>query len=705
MDSIGAEVGHKMRSAIKAKLLELDCYVDDELPDYIMVMVANRRTKSEMNEDLSLFLTTKTAAFVNWLHIVLKKLKEVTVTNPEVYKKAIKRKSSELPPDSKHDLKLKKEKSNSNKREESITDDLPLLLRNRKVVVSESLDDNFDIPLLAEVNASDNQAQLQDLEDRIRNVKSRLGLLVDSDHEDEALNIKAEDDPFSEQVEDENEINTMSKTRSINLSNDEENELEQDTEKRPQHTRITFEKNTKTVSVRSRLGSPKERFRDNSREKKKSILSRLGKRMGSSEYRSRYRQRSSSRDRDSKRSRHRRETSRERQKHRSTTPEVSKMRDGIIGRIQSKVRVVKASKPNITEHEEEEKQVAVPSLIKVKPRVIPRKAQPNKNLLMKAIADAQRSIAQTPKVGSNQNSATADKKEELMTKKYLEKHCDEQIVSREDRKYIEKRNPDKFRQNVLKASSKMRSHVSETSDEDDYNSDREYIPKPVKQTESDVPSYVPSSKNNSESDSENIHLSPETNKQQFIITLDGIDNEMALLDKKLSLPIKSRLEKKRSPSPIFFDKPKTTEIKTTRPDIPDKLPVVRQLALKNKERCRYWPGCRQGNKCEFVHPSETCKTFPQCKFGNKCLFLHPVCKFGSSCTKRDCTYDHTKTTSSKLVLGPLSSAMQTCKFFPNCVNAHCPFLHPKPCKYGKYCKNTDCSFSHGFTKNLSWRSK
>ncbi|CAH1123953.1 unnamed protein product [Ceutorhynchus assimilis] len=605
MDSIGAEVGHKMRSAIKAKLLELDCYVDDELPDYIMVMVANRRTKSEMNEDLSLFLTTKTAAFVNWLHIVLKKLKEVTVTNPEVYKKAIKRKSSELPPDSKHDLKLKKEKSNSNKREESITDDLPLLLRNRKVVVSESLDDNFDIPLLAEVNASDNQAQLQDLEDRIRNVKSRLGLLVDSDHEDEALNIKAEDDPFSEQVEDENEINTMSKTRSINLSNDEENELEQDTEKRPQHTRITFEKNTKTVSVRSRLGSPKERFRDNSREKKKSILSRLGKRMGSSEYRSRYRQRSSSRDRDSKRSRHRRETSRERQKHRSTTPEVSKMRDGIIGRIQSKVRVVKASKPNITEHEEEEKQVAVPSLIKVKPRVIPRKAQPNKNLLMKAIADAQRSIAQTPKVGSNQNSATADKKEELMTKKYLEKHCDEQIVSREDRKYIEKRNPDKFRQNVLKASSKMRSHVSETSDEDDYNSDREYIPKPVKQT----------------------------------------------------------------------------------------------------ERCRYWPGCRQGNKCEFVHPSETCKTFPQCKFGNKCLFLHPVCKFGSSCTKRDCTYDHTKTTSSKLVLGPLSSAMQTCKFFPNCVNAHCPFLHPKPCKYGKYCKNTDCSFSHGFTKNLSWRSK
>lgn len=55
--------------------------VDDELPDYIMVMVANKRSKTQMTEDLNLFLSTKTTTFVNWLHIVLKKLKEVTVTN------------------------------------------------------------------------------------------------------------------------------------------------------------------------------------------------------------------------------------------------------------------------------------------------------------------------------------------------------------------------------------------------------------------------------------------------------------------------------------------------------------------------------------------------------------------------------------------------------------------------------------------------
>ncbi|GBP69079.1 Zinc finger CCCH domain-containing protein 14 [Eumeta japonica] len=80
---VGSEIGHKMRSAIKAKLTELPgCYVDDELPDYVMVMVANKRTRAQMEDDLQLFLGDNTQLFVNWLHQVLKKLEEVTVTTP-----------------------------------------------------------------------------------------------------------------------------------------------------------------------------------------------------------------------------------------------------------------------------------------------------------------------------------------------------------------------------------------------------------------------------------------------------------------------------------------------------------------------------------------------------------------------------------------------------------------------------------------------
>lgn len=51
--------------------------------------------------------------------------------------------------------------------------------------------------------------------------------------------------------------------------------------------------------------------------------------------------------------------------------------------------------------EEEPVQREVQSVVKIKPRVIPPATkQANKNLLLKAVAEAQRSIAQTPSVGN-----------------------------------------------------------------------------------------------------------------------------------------------------------------------------------------------------------------------------------------------------------------------------------------------------------------
>jgi len=40
---IGTEISKKIRAAIKTKLEELGAYVDEELPDYIMVMSGARR--------------------------------------------------------------------------------------------------------------------------------------------------------------------------------------------------------------------------------------------------------------------------------------------------------------------------------------------------------------------------------------------------------------------------------------------------------------------------------------------------------------------------------------------------------------------------------------------------------------------------------------------------------------------------------------
>lgn len=46
-----AEISHKIRLAIKTKLTELGAYVDDELPDYVLVMVANRRGRAGLGRN------------------------------------------------------------------------------------------------------------------------------------------------------------------------------------------------------------------------------------------------------------------------------------------------------------------------------------------------------------------------------------------------------------------------------------------------------------------------------------------------------------------------------------------------------------------------------------------------------------------------------------------------------------------------------
>lgn len=81
------------------------------------------------------------------------------------------------------------------------------------------------------------------------------------------------------------------------------------------------------------------------------------------------------------------------------------MFQSIMSRLGVMSKVSVPVKENISEKSNE---VEVPlhrevqSVIKVKPRVLPPNAkQANKNLLLKAVAEAQRSVAQTPQVGSN----------------------------------------------------------------------------------------------------------------------------------------------------------------------------------------------------------------------------------------------------------------------------------------------------------------
>ncbi|XP_055603636.1 uncharacterized protein DDB_G0284459 [Uranotaenia lowii] len=131
-----------------------------------------------------------------------------------------------------------------------------------------------------------------------------------------------------------------------------------------------------------------------------------------------------------------------------------------------------------------------------------------------------------------------------------------------------------------------------------------------------------------------------------------------------------------------------------------------------KERCKYFPLCRQGDSCEFLHPNTNCKAFPGCKFGDKCLYLHPMCKYDKTCVRMDCNYMHSKPMAGHpgYVAPPLASSVvpvqnyksisakplpALCRFYPGCTNGLCPYYHPKMCRFGRNCMNkVECNFYH-----------
>nr|KAI8729532.1 zinc finger CCCH domain-containing protein 14-like [Biomphalaria glabrata] len=119
---VSTEISQKIRSAIKAKLMELGAYVDDELPDYIMVMVANKKSRSQMSSDLCLFLGTNTDAFTGWLHGLLGKLQTITVESSDKLKTKATKERKKDKKEGKDKKKSKKHNSESSKKKNETSD-------------------------------------------------------------------------------------------------------------------------------------------------------------------------------------------------------------------------------------------------------------------------------------------------------------------------------------------------------------------------------------------------------------------------------------------------------------------------------------------------------------------------------------------------------------------------------------------------------
>lgn len=76
-----------------------------------------------------------------------------------------------------------------------------------------------------------------------------------------------------------------------------------------------------------------------------------------------------------------------------------------------------------------------------------------------------------------------------------------------------------------------------------------------------------------------------------------------------------------------------------------------ETKIAKKDRCKFYPSCTRGDRCDYYHPSTPCKAFPNCKFGDVCLYIHPKCKFDLTCSRLDCSFTHTPVTTAAPPLG------------------------------------------------------
>jgi len=112
------DISQKLRLAIKSKLTTLDAYIDDELPDLILVMLARKKSNDEMVEELDPFLESESEKFVTWMMKLYTKLVGMTpnANKPAYLPKTIEKKRIESTDDEKEKKRSDSRSSRSSSR-------------------------------------------------------------------------------------------------------------------------------------------------------------------------------------------------------------------------------------------------------------------------------------------------------------------------------------------------------------------------------------------------------------------------------------------------------------------------------------------------------------------------------------------------------------------------------------------------------------
>ncbi|KAH8294189.1 hypothetical protein KR054_009272 [Drosophila jambulina] len=487
--NLGSEIGQKMRSAVKAKLLELGTggssgFIDDELPDYVMVMVANKRSKQQMNAELNLFLGDQTDLFVTWLHEVLQKLQEVTLPTSNVSsKKRRSRGGGEVLKSKEKDKKVSKKdkrphRKSSDEMQEpqsssagampvitSITDVFADELmqkakktlnidinakdeivqkkkKRRSTSDEEAATKDSDMPANTSeissttcgVNRQKDLAELAEIQKKIQAAKKHLrqiGEIDDESDEDDEdlLNLSAREESVDQEVEEDPPqkeppprkakspiiFNRREKSPEkrpepepdTNSHQEEEPEQQEEGEEDMEESQSAVEKQkedrSERRSVHDRLGTKNQLPPEKPPRTQKELYVPAHRRRSEPESSRERSQRDRSRERRSARDKSR-EANRSQRQRRSPSPEAPSSKQRIGSRV-----IVAVHKPPEPSDDEDLADKPLNSVIKIQPRpkVSPRR-QACKNLLLRAVADAQRSTI-LAKSSSKKESQEVDK--------------------------------------------------------------------------------------------------------------------------------------------------------------------------------------------------------------------------------------------------------------------------------------------------------
>ncbi|XP_023111704.1 zinc finger CCCH domain-containing protein 14 isoform X2 [Herpailurus yagouaroundi] len=713
---IGTEISRKIRSAIKGKLQELGAYVDEELPDYIMVMVANKKSQDQMTEDLSLFLGNNTIRFTVWLHGVLDKLRSVT-TDPSSLKSSDtnifdnnvssnkssfgrgdeRRHEAAVPP-------LAVASTRPEKRDSRVSTSSQ---EQKTTNVRQTYDDGAATRLMSTVKPLREPAPSEDVID----IKPEPDDLIDED-----LNF-VQENPLS-QKKPTVTLTYGSSRPSIEIYRPP---ASRNADSGAHLNRLQFQQQQNNIHAAKQPDLQNSRVYETGRLCEQEVLNSLEE-----TYSPFFRNNSE-----------------------KMSIEEENFRKRKLPVVSSVVKVKKFNHDGEEEEEDDDcgsrtgsisSSVSVPAKPERRPSLPPSK-QANKNLILKAISEAQESVTKTTNystVSQKQTLPVAPRtrtsQEELLAEMVQGQSRTPRIsppIKEEETKgdNIEKSQGAPQRQLLsrLQIDPVMAETLQISQDYYDMESmvhadTRSFILKKPKLSEEIV--VAPNQESGMKTaDTLRVlsgHLMQTRDLVQpdkpaspkFIVTLDGVPSPPGYMsDQEEDMcfegmkPVNQTAAASKGLRGLLH--PQQLQLMSRQLDDPNgsfanaemsELSVA-QKPEKLLERCKYWPACKNGDECAYHHPVSPCKAFPNCKFAEKCLFVHPNCKYDAKCTKPDCPFTHMSRRIPVLPLKPVTtpappSSSQLCRYFPACKKMECPFYHPKHCRFNTQCTRPDCTFYH-----------